>query len=395
MRTLYLDTFSGISGDMFLGLLVDLGLDPALLQRALQKLPISGWRLRIGRESRQGITGTRVRVECDPQQPERHWRDIDSMLADCPLPPQARQAARNIFRRLGEAEAKVHGCKLEQIHFHEVGGVDAIIDICGTTLGLHLLGVEHIVSAPLPLSCGFVSSAHGRMPLPAPATAELLAGQPVRDAGSDRELVTPTGAAIAASLARFGELPDLQLERVGYGVGGHDLDDRPNLLRGFLGEAAGEGLQADRVAVLESHVDDVNPEWLGQLMDDLLAAGALDVAFSPLQMKKNRPGTSVRVLASPEQADNLGRKLLLGSSSSGVRIDLQRRLKLRREEGCVETPLGAVRVKLFYDADRLLRVTPEFEDCRRIAREHDMNLPCVYREVERVANAMFKREEKE
>ncbi|PNU18989.1 TIGR00299 family protein [Geothermobacter hydrogeniphilus] len=395
MKTLYLDTFSGISGDMLLGLLIDLGLQTRQLEEGLKGLPVSGWRLRIGRESRQGLGGTRVEVLCDTGQPQRHWKEIDAMLAGSDLPQTVRDTARRIFRRLGEAEAKVHGCDIDQVHFHEVGAVDAIIDICGAALGLSLLGIEQLICAPLPLSRGFVDTAHGRMPLPAPATAELLTGHPVCDADSGYELVTPTGAAIVVTLARFGSLPPMRLDRVGCGVGGRDLADRPNLLRGFLGHSRKSDPQRDQVAVLESHLDDGNPEWLGHLMDQLFAAGALDVVFSPLQMKKNRPATAVRILARPEQADALAQQLLRQSSAGGVRIDLQRRLKLRREAGRVSTPWGEVAVKLFFDGGRLLRVTPEFEDCRRLAERHQIDLPDIYRAVERAADVLFTRKEQE
>jgi len=395
MRTLYLDTFSGISGDMVLGLLIDLGLDVQRLEAELQKLPVSDWQLQVSRESRLGISGTRIKVICDSPQPHRHWSDIDAMLAGSELPKAAIEAARRMFRRLGEAEAKVHGCSLEQIHFHEVGAVDAIIDITGAALGLNLLGIEQLVCAPLPLSQGFVNAAHGRMPLPAPATAELLSGHPVRCADSDFELVTPTGATIATSLASFASLPQMQLEQVGYGVGGRELKDRPNLLRGFLGNSEQPSLQGDQVAVIESHLDDANPEWLGYMLEQLLAAGALDVAYSPLQMKKNRPATAIRVIARPEQAETLAHQLLRQSSASGVRIDLQQRLKLRREAGRVTTPWGEVAVKLFFDGEQLLRVTPEFEACRELAENQNLPLPEVYRVVERAADDLFAQEDKD
>ncbi len=244
----------------------------------------------------------------------------------------------------------MHGVALEKVHFHEVGAVDSIVDIVGAAIGIHRLGIEQIVCSPLPLSRGLVPTAHGRFPLPAPATAELLQGVPVVDAGSDRELVTPTGAAIAAEVAVFGALPAMTLQRTGYGVGGWQLTDRPNLLRGLLGEIAAPA-ETDTVTVLETHLDDANPEWLGHLMERLLAAGALDAAFSPLQMKKNRPGVRLTVVAPPPLAASIGALLLRESSAIGVREHSAVRRKLRRQAATVATPLGEAQVKLLCEGD--------------------------------------------
>lgn len=390
MKVLYLDTFAGISGDMFLGLLVDLGLPLTELERDLQALPFSGWRLEFRRERRLGIEGSRVETLCEEQKHHRTWAQIDRMLADSSLEPPARDLARRIFHRIGVAEAKVHGVPLETVHFHEVGAVDSIVDIAGAAIGLHRLGVERVLCSPLPLSRGMVRTAHGAFPLPAPATVEILAGMPVTDAASDRELVTPTGAAIAAEIARFGALPAMSLERVGYGVGGWQLEDRPNLLRGLLGEIETSG-DRDRVAVLESHLDDHNPEWLGHLMERLLAAGALDVAYAPLQMKKNRPGVRVTVIAPPARSAELARLLLRESSAIGVRCHETERFKLRREERTVSTSLGEARVKCLFEGEELLRITPEFESCRLLAESAGRPLPEIYRLVERAADPLFPR----
>ncbi|MEJ2699583.1 MAG: nickel pincer cofactor biosynthesis protein LarC [Desulfuromonadales bacterium] len=331
MSILLLDTFAGISGDMVLGLLVDLGVDPSAIKTELSKLPVAGWGLSCLREKRQGIEGTRCEVTCAEQHHHRTWDDIDRMLAESTLLEEVKDLARRIFRRIGEAEAKVHGVALESVHFHEVGALDSIVDVVGAAAGLHFLGVEETVCTPLPLSRGMIDTAHGPLPLPAPATLEILKGLPVREGNCDRELVTPTGAAIAAEICRFGPIPEMVLEKTGYGVGGRRLQDRPNLLRGLLGRANGESaLQADRVTVLETHLDDANPEWLGALMDRLLEEGALDAAFSALQMKKNRPGVRVTVVARPEGAPALARVLLRESSAIGVRSYETRRLKLRR-----------------------------------------------------------------
>lgn len=383
MKTLYLDPLSGISGDMTLGLLVDLGIDLAAIETELRKLPIAGYALSSRRERRRGIEGTRVTVAIDEQHHHRTWAGIDRMLADCPLPEAVRERARRIFRRVGEAEARVHGGSLETVHFHEVGAVDSIVDIVGAAVGLELLGVGHVVCGPLPLSHGTVRCAHGAIPLPAPATLEILRGLPVIDGHCDRELVTPTGAAIAAEIASFGPLPAMTIARIGYGVGSRDLADRPNLLRGILGETdLTAGLERDRVTLLETHLDDSTPEILGYLMERLLAAGALDAAYSPLQMKKNRPAARLTVVARPEQGEVLSRLILRESSAIGVRISSCERLKLRREAATVMTELGEAQIKLIFEGDDLLRVAPEFESCRQLAEQSGRTLAEVYRLVE-------------
>lgn len=390
MTTLYLDTFAGISGDMCLGLLIDLGVDPARLEADLRSLPIDGWQLQVRSEQRHGLGGTRVEVVVGGQQPHRTWRGIDELLTASPLPPAISDRARRIFRRLGEAEAYVHRVALDAVHFHEVGAVDAIVDVVGTAIGLHRLGIDEIVCAPLPMSHGLTRGSHGTLPLPAPATLELLQGAPVRDAGCDRELVTPTGAAIASTLARFGGMPEMTVERVGYGVGGWELSDRPNLLRGILGQTgAASGLVQDWVTVIETHIDDSLPEVLGTLLERLFEAGALDAAFTPRQMKKNRPGVTLTVIAPPAMADHLAKLVLRESSAIGVRLHDTRRLKLRREICSVDTPLGPAEVKLIFEGEVLLRVAPEHAACASLANRSGRPLAEVYRLVTTAAARAF------
>ncbi len=392
MSLLYLDPFSGVSGDMFLGLLIDLGLTERDLLAGLAPLALPGWRIECRREHRRGLAGSRVLVHCAEEHPHRTWADIDQMLAHAPLEPPVRALARRIFRRLGEAEAAVHGIALEKVHFHEVGALDSIIDIVGAAVGLTRLAPQQIVCAPLPLGHGLVATGHGRYPLPAPATAELLRGAPVTSGDCAQELVTPTGAAIIAEVASFGPMPAMTLGRIGYGVGSRDLPDRPNLLRGFLGTLESGGLESDEVTVLESHLDDSNPEWLGGLLERLLAAGALDAGFAPLQMKKNRPGLCLTVVAPPQQESALARLILRESSASGLRLRRERRLKLRREAATVETALGPARIKLLYDGSELLRITPEFDSCRELAAASGTPLPAVYRQVEQAAATRFEKQ---
>jgi len=383
MRTLYLDCFSGISGDMFLGLLLDLGLSRNHLEQQLAKLPVTGFLLQLSREKRQGIEGCRLRVDCADTHHHRSWSQIDRMLAESQLEKAISDLARRFFRRLGEAEAKVHGVAIDQVHFHEVGALDAIVDLTGAAIGLQLLGIEKLLCAPLPLSRGMVQSAHGALPLPAPATLELLQGIPIVDSGCGKELVTPTGASIVAELAEFGPLPALTVDRIGYGVGSWQLEDRPNLLRGILGEQTStRQKQHDQVQLLESHIDDSTPEQLGNLLERLLDAGALDVGYSPLQMKKNRPGVRLSVVCEPEQAEILSKLILHQSSAIGVRSSRCERYKLARRSAEVETPLGPARVKLLYDGEQFLRLSAEYQDCRQLSLANDLPLADIYRLVE-------------
>ncbi len=392
MNILYLDTFSGISGDMFLGLLVDLGVSLEDIEADLRTLPVPGWRLESRKEKRMGITGTKVDVLLEGPAKSRNWADIDGMLRDSDLKAPVRDLARRIFRRIGVAEATVHGAPLEKVHFHEVGAVDSIVDIVGAASGLHRLGPADVVCAPLPCSRGMVKTSHGPFPLPAPATLEILRGVPLEDARCDRELVTPTGAAIAAEIARFASLPAMTLEKVGYGAGERKLADRPNLLRGLLGKTESWNPEQDRVTVLETHLDDANPEWIGALMERLLEKGALDAACSPLQMKKNRPGVGITVVCPPGKSAALAKMLLRESSAIGVRHFETWRFKLRREERTVRTPLGEARVKLLFDEGKPVRVTPEFESCRSLASANALPLPEVYRLVERAADPLLEGE---
>jgi uncharacterized protein (TIGR00299 family) protein len=385
---LYLDPFSGASGDMFLGLLVDLGVDPEQIEAQLRCLPVDGWRLSWQREKRRGIEGCRALVAIDEEHRHRSWRDIDTMLVESSLAAPVRELARRIFQRLAQAEGKVHGVPAAEVHFHEVGALDSLVDIVGVAAGLVILNAERIVCGALPFATGMVLSAHGRYPLPAPATLALLRGWPQRPDASESELLTPTGAAIIAEVASFGPFPTMTLEQVGYGVGSRDSTDRPNLLRGCLGRVASTAGR-DKVAVLETHLDDSTPEILGYLSERLLAAGAFDVGYSPLQMKKNRPGTRLTVVAPPAEQERLARLILRESSAIGVRFYESERLKLRREAGVVTTVLGEAVVKLIFEGEELLRITPEYESCRTLAAATARPLAEIYRLVEQAADEKY------
>ncbi len=313
MKILYLDCQAGISGDMTVGALLDLGVPLEHLRAELAKLelPPDSYELSTSRTERHHMAALKFDVAVNDHHTHRHYAGIDAMIAGSGLSEPVKERARRIFRRLAEAEALVHGVAIEEVHFHEVGAVDSIVDIVGTAICLEYLGVEAIYAAALPLGSGFVETAHGRLPVPAPATAELLKGLPVHGECGPGERVTPTGAAIVAALASgFGKQPPMMLEKTGCGAGGKDFADCPNILRAFLGRRVEKTDSDDDVIVAESNIDDSTPEVLGYAMERLLDAGALDVFFTPIQMKKNRPGVMVSFLCRPQQLDQLAQLLL-------------------------------------------------------------------------------------
>lgn len=385
MKILYFDCHAGIAGDMTVAALLDLGVPFAVVRDAVGRLPLphSSYSLATERTSRQGIAATRFVVHVEEHQPHRHYTDIAAMIEESALAEGVKEKAQRVLFRLAEAEAKVHGVEIGRVHFHEVGAVDSIADIVGAAAALDWLGVDAIHAAPLPLGSGFVETAHGRLPVPAPATAELLRGIPVHGEAGAGERVTPTGAAILAALATgFGRAPAMTVSGIGCGAGTRDFADMPNILRVFMGES-GAGLGRDEVEVIETHIDDTNPEILGHALELLLDAGALDAAFSPLQMKKSRPGVRLTVVAPPERLDALAALILRETSAIGVRHYPARRLKLEREIAERQTSLGPVRVKVLRDGGAVVRVAPEYEECRRIAAERGLALQEVYRIVER------------
>jgi len=306
MKIAYLDCFSGISGDMFIGALLDAGLSFEDLEQTIQALPFDSFHLEMKREARSQIFGTRFVVKTEGQeQAPRNLEIIRNIIRKGSLSSGVKDKSIRIFEELASVEGKIHNKPPEEVHFHEVGAVDSIIDIVGTVYGLERLGITSLFVSPLPLGSGFVETAHGRIPIPAPATATLLEGVPVYDSGVHHEMVTPTGAALVKGLATsFGPMPPMMVEKIGYGVGTRDLSDRPNLARILIGHMQTEG-QVDTVIILEANIDDTSPEWLGFLMDRLFDAGALDVVFCPVQMKKNRPGVQIQVMGRPDQQDAL------------------------------------------------------------------------------------------
>ncbi|MFP4037281.1 MAG: nickel pincer cofactor biosynthesis protein LarC [Desulfobacteraceae bacterium] len=379
MKTAFLQCFSGISGDMLIGALIDAGLDLRLLEDVVRSLGLPGVGIEAWPEERNEIYGTRFLVHTE-ESPGSHrgLEEIRGIIEGAGLDQEVRERSLEVFQALAEAEGKIHGLPPGEVHFHEVGAADSIVDIVGGVFGLKELGITRLFCSPLPLGSGFVNSRHGALPVPAPAALELLKGAPVYDPGIREELVTPTGAAMVKVLARgFGDMPALTMESAGYGVGSRRLADRPNLLRIVLGSEPVEAL-TDTVVMMETDLDDCPPEWAGYVMERLLAEGALDVSMVPVQMKKNRPGVTIRVLGRPDQRDSLAEVLFRESTTLGVRYQVVNRLTLKRSGGRLDSPWGPINVKRVTGPDGRMRCTPEYEECRRIALEKGIPLQDVY-----------------
>jgi pyridinium-3,5-bisthiocarboxylic acid mononucleotide nickel chelatase len=379
MKIAYLDCFSGISGDMFLGALLDAGLAFEGLKGVLSSLPFHGYELEMRRETRNHILGTRFLVKTsDGGHGHRDLTHIRDLLSKGDLSPSVKNQCLTIFEKLAAVEGRIHNVSPEKVKFHEVGAVDSIIDIVGTVYGIETLGIHELFASPLPLGSGFASTAHGRIPLPAPATMELLKGVPVFDSGLRKELVTPTGALLLTMLkASFGAMPPMVIQEVGYGVGKAELTDRPNLLRVLIGSRTPEA-ETETVILLETNLDDAPPEWMGFMMERLFEAGALDVVILPVQMKKNRPGVQVQVLGRPDQKERLLEILFKESATLGVRFGYSQRRVLKRNAAEVDGPWGKMRVKEVVGADGSPFFQPEYEVCRKLAIENHTPLREIY-----------------
>lgn len=371
MKICYFDAFSGISGDMTIGALLDAGAGRDGLIAALTALNL-GASFGVEKTKRRGITATRFTVSGGETKSHRHLSHIVKIIDAAPLADTVKQNALAVFHRLGESEAAVHGVPIEKVHFHEVGAVDSICDIVGACWALHDLGVEEIHCSPVNVGSGTVNTEHGLLPVPAPATASLLTGKPIYARGPQTELTTPTGAAIAVTLAKsFGPLPALSISSIGYGCGTKDFPEQANVLRAIVGDHR-RAPEALTISVIEANIDDTTPEVLGYAMERLLEAGALDVTFQPVFMKKNRPATLLRVLARPEDQEPLAQLIFAETTTLGVRIYNAERRVQAREIHEVETPYGTVRVKVTG-----ANCAPEYEDCRRLAIEQNVPLKTV------------------
>jgi len=381
MRIAYFDLVSGISGDMTVGALIDLGLPRKKLQEELGKLAGVDFRIQIGSKALSGIRARRFNVIPGKKQKPRSWSDIRRLIEQSRLHPDVKTRALAIFLKLALAESKIHGTPTDAVHFHEVGAVDSIVDIVAAAFGTVHLGIEEFACSVIPLGRGLTGSQHGILPAPAPATLELLAGLTIQGVAISGENVTPTGAAILATFAtECGEIPRMRVEKIGYGAGTKEFSDRPNVLRIVLGQST-RSLGHDQMIVIEANIDDMNPELYDYVLERLFEAGARDVTLSPIQMKKNRPGTLVRIIAEPALREDLAEILLAETSTIGVRYYSVDRMVLKRKSGNLKTKFGTVRVKLVEQPGGQTRATPEYDDLRRIAAVKNIPLKLLYDEV--------------
>jgi uncharacterized protein (TIGR00299 family) protein len=376
MKICYFDAFSGISGDMTVGALVDAGAPWEALQEALLTLNL-GAQFRLEKTKRHGIAASKFHVDFTPEKKHRHLPHVEKIIAAGVLSEKSKANALKVFRRLGEAEARSHAVPIEKVHFHEVGAVDSICDIVGACVALDLLGIEEIYSSRINVGSGTVNTEHGMLPVPAPATADLLKDRPIYASGPEAELTTPTGAALVTTLAKdFGKLPPVRVLSQGFGAGDKDFPTQANVLRVLIGERT-SAPESTTVIVLEANIDDSTPQILGYAMERLLDAGALDVTLTPVFMKKNRPATVISVIAAPDLTEKLAQILFAETSTLGIRLFEAQRRVLQRQVQEVETPHGVIRVK-YSDTGTF---TPEYEDCRKAAHEHGVPLRVVISEA--------------
>lgn len=368
MRTLYFDCFAGASGNMILGALIAAGVDREMLLKELRKLELPEFDLAVESVDRSGISSTHVNVEIPDEKNHRHLPEIELIINGTDLSPRVKEQSTAIFRRLAAAEAAVHGIEIEKVHFHEVGGLDAIIDVVGSCIGFEMLGIDRFIASKIHTGTGFVDMAHGKFPVPPPAVTELLKGVPFYSTEVEGELITPTGAAIISTLCdSYGALPDLTLESSGYGAGTRTYEKFPNVLRILVGETVGSPAQTVELSLLETNIDDLSPQILGHVMDLAFEAGALDCWFTSIQMKKNRPATKVSILATAETEATLLDLLYRETSTLGVRIQRVERHAIERESRMVSTEYGEISVKTASINGEIVNSQPEFEDLKAAA----------------------------
>jgi len=390
MKTLYFDCFAGASGDMILGALVSAGVDPRALIDQLQLLGVSGWEVDFERVDRSGISATYARVHTAHEHAHRHLSDILKIIYASGLTAEVKDRAARIFSLLAEAEARVHNQPIDKIHFHEVGALDAIIDVCGAAIGFELLGIQRFISSPLRVGSGVVEMAHGRFPIPAPAVAELLQGKPIYAGEIEGEFVTPTGAAIIVAVCEsFEPVPAMKIAATGYGAGSRNHEKFPNALRVFVGETAGRAASGDEaLLMIETNIDDISPQVVGYVMDRAFELGALDCYLTHTQMKKNRPGLLLSILCRPDERETFLQMIFAETTTIGARSYEVMRRALARETVRVDTQFGPIDVKVAYpnDGKNALNVMPEFEQCRAAAKKAAVPL----REVQEAACAAYR-----
>jgi pyridinium-3,5-bisthiocarboxylic acid mononucleotide nickel chelatase len=381
MRIAYGDLIGGISGDMFVAALVELGLSLEVLSRELRKIPTLKFELNVVKKTVHSIAATRFQVTPANNQAPRSWEQIRQLIEASELAPEVKETGIKIFHRLAEVEGKIHGVPTEKVHFHEVGATDSIVDILAAAIGFHELKIGALHFSKVPLGRGVTQSGHGPLPVPGPATLELLKGIPVQWTQLEGETITPTGAAILSGLGTsFGEQPSMTVEKIGYGTGQKQWPDRPNLFRLVLG-ASTEGWRQEEMLVIETNIDDMNPQFFDHVMERLFAAGARDVFFSPIQMKKNRPAVLVRVIAEPLDRDRLAKILFEETTTIGVRYYPVGRIILKRTEGTIKTRFGDVKVKILQELSGEKRISPEYDELKRIADDKKLPLRIVRDEV--------------
>ena len=387
MKIAYFDCFSGISGDMTVGALLDAGLKIETLEKELKKLGLSGYQLEVKKVVKKGISATQFKVKIKEEGVERRFKDILTILEKSKLDEEIKKGTKKIFFNIAQAESKIHQKDIDKIHFHEIGGLDSIIDITSAVIGIKTLGIEEIYSSALPMGKGFVKCSHGVIPVPAPATLELLKNIPTYSGGIESEMITPTGAAIISTLAKsFGERPLMKIERIGYGAGEKEFTI-PNLLRVSIGEKILEdenlkdGYVSDEAVLIETNIDDMNPEFYDYIMDQLFSQGALDVFLTPIQMKKNRPAHMLSIIVYEQNLKEILEVLFSESTTLGVRVREVKRLRLSQQNFMAETKYGKIKVKVGMFKGEIKNIAPEYEDCKKIAKQHQIPLKEVYEEA--------------
>jgi uncharacterized protein (TIGR00299 family) protein len=387
MKIAYFDCFSGISGDMTVGALLDAGLKIETLEKELKKLGLSGYQLEVNKVAKKGISATKFKVKTKEEGVERRFKDILTILEKSKLDEEIKKETKKIFFNIAQAESKIHQKEIDEIHFHEIGGLDSIIDITSAVIGIKTLGIEEIHSSALPVGKGFVKCAHGVIPVPAPATLELLKNIPTYSEGIESEMITPTGAAIISTLSKsFGKRPLMKIERIGYGAGEKEFTI-PNLLRVSIGEKIlkdenlKDGYVSDEAVLIETNIDDMNPEFYDYIMDQLFSQGALDVFLTPIQMKKNRPAHMLSIIVYEQNLKEILEVLFSESTTLGVRVREVKRLRLAQQNFIAETKYGKIRVKVGIFKGEIKNVAPEYEDCKKMAKQHQVPLKEVYEEA--------------
>jgi uncharacterized protein (TIGR00299 family) protein len=385
MKIAYFDCFSGASGDMIIGALIDAGLKIDILKNEISKLNLHGYEIHAERKNKKGISGTKFNVAVLQDHHHRNLEDIVKIIDESKLKTEIKDLSKKIFTRLAESEAKIHNKAVDEIHFHEVGAVDAIIDIVGAATGLNILGIQEIYASRIHVGTGFLECAHGTLPVPPPATLELLEGIPVYSTGIESEMVTPTGAAILSTLVKkFYSIPNMSIEKTGYGIGSKDLSI-PNVLRLIIGNTI-KDTEEDIIQLIETNIDDMNPEFYEYIMEVLFKRGAKDVFLTPVIMKKNRPGIILSVICTPDSLDSLINVLLKETTTLGIRIsEIKKRMILKRKIISVSTRWGDVRVKVRNTGDIQNSIAPEYDDCKRIAQTENIPIREIYEEIKKTA----------